>query len=45
MEIVINGTPNKEGVGITGIGLRNNEAYSRAHFLWLDGATQQMMLN
>lgn len=32
METVINGTPNKEGVGITGIGLRNNEAYSRAHF-------------
>ena len=32
MEAVVNGTPNKEGVGITGIGLRNNEAYSRAHF-------------
>jgi len=32
MEAVINGTPNKEGVGITGIGLRNNEAYSKAHF-------------
>lgn len=32
MEAIINGTPNKEGVGITGIGLRNNEAYSRAHF-------------
>lgn len=32
MEAVVNGTPNKEGVGITGIGLRNNEAYSKAHF-------------
>lgn len=32
MEAVINGTPNKEGVGVTGIGLRNNEAYSKAHF-------------
>lgn len=32
METIVNGTPNKEGVGITGIGLRNNEAYSRAHF-------------
>lgn len=32
MEAVVSGTPNKEGVGITGIGLRNNEAYSKAHF-------------
>lgn len=32
MEAIVNGTPNKEGIGITGIGLRNNEAYSRAHF-------------
>lgn len=32
MEAIVNGTPNKEGIGVTGISLRNNEAYSKAHF-------------
>lgn len=32
METLINGTPNKAGIGVSGIGLRNGETHSRAHF-------------
>ena len=32
MEAVVNGTPDKSGVGVSGIGLRNREAQSRAYF-------------
>lgn len=32
MEAVVNGTPDKSGVGVSGIGLRNREAQSHAYF-------------